>query len=134
MRRDQLEHIIRAAGAILGDKEIIILGSQAILGKYPSGLPPEATVSMEADILPVADLDGRKADLIDGTIGEGSAFHDSFGIYAHGVGEETARLPDGWRGRLIPVRNRNTMGVTGYCLDPHDLLISKYLAGRPKDW
>ncbi|BDG61012.1 DUF6036 family nucleotidyltransferase [Caldinitratiruptor microaerophilus] len=133
MRRDELEHIIRAAGAILGDREVIVLGSQAILGRFPSGLPPEATESMEAYLLPVNDPDGKKADLIDGTLGEGSMFHDTFGIYAHGVDETTARLPDGWRDRLIPVENANTMGITGYCLEPHDLLVSKYLAGRPKD-
>ncbi|MCL6521391.1 MAG: hypothetical protein K6U79_03345 [Firmicutes bacterium] len=133
MRRDQLEHVIRAVGAILGETRLVILGSQSILGKYPTGLPPEATFSVEVDVLPFDDLEGRKADLIDGTIGEGSLFHETFGIYAQGVGEKTARLPDGWRERLIPVQNANTMGVTGYCLEPHDLLISKYLAGRPKD-
>jgi len=35
MRRSELEHIIRAAGAIAGVKEIIILGSQSILGQFP---------------------------------------------------------------------------------------------------
>lgn len=133
MRRDQLEHLIRAAGAILGENEIIIVGSQAILGKHWSGLPQEATLSVEADIVPLGDHDGYKADLIDGTIGEGSPFHETFGIYAQGVGQTTARLPKGWRKRLIPINNRNTMGITGYCLEPHDLLVSKYLAGRPKD-
>lgn len=133
MRRDQLEHLIRAAGAILGDDEVIIIGSQAILAQHPARLPPEATASMEADIVPLDDPDGTKADLIDGTLGEGSMFHETFGIYAHGVDETTARLPAGWRERLIPVRNENTRGITGYCLEPHDLLISKYLAGRPKD-
>lgn len=133
MRRDQLEHIIRAAGAILGEDAVIIIGSQSILGAHPSGLPPEATESMEADVLPLNDRDERKADLIDGTIGEQSPFHETFGVYAHGVGESTARLPAGWRDRLVPVRNENTLGITGYCLEPHDLLVSKYLAGRPKD-
>lgn len=133
MRRDQLEHIIRAVGAIVGENELIVIGSQSILGKHPAGLPPEATLSVEADILPVSDPEGTKADLIEGTIGEGSLFHETFGIYAQGVGETTARLPEGWRERLIPIRNDNTLGITAHCLEPHDLLISKYLAGRPKD-
>lgn len=133
MRRDQLEHIIRAAGAIMGDKELIIIGSQSILGKHPTDLPPEAERSVEADVLPITDRDGVKADLIEGSIGEGSPFHETFGIFAQGVDEITARLPAGWRERLIPIRNDNTWGITGYCLEPHDLLISKYLAGRPKD-
>lgn len=133
MRRDQLEHIIRAAGALLGEKELIVIGSQSILGKHPDALPPEAALSVEADILPRDDRDGTKADLVEGTIGEGSPFHETFGIYAQGVGETTARLPAGWRDRLIPIRNDNTLGITGHCLEPHDLLVSKYLAGRPKD-
>ena len=42
-------------------------------------------------------------------------------------------LPEGWKERLIPVRNANTRGATGLCLEIHDLLISKYVAGREKD-
>lgn len=88
---------------------------------------------MEADILPVDDPDETKADLIDGTIGEFSPFHDTHGIYGQGVGRTTAKLPRGWRDRLVPLKNSNTLGLTGYCLDPYDLLIAKYMAGRPKD-
>ncbi len=35
MRRDQLEHIIRAAAAVTRQNDLIIIGSQAILGQYP---------------------------------------------------------------------------------------------------
>jgi hypothetical protein len=31
------------------------------------------------------------------------------------------------------VSNANTGGVEGLCLEVHDLAISKYVAGRPKD-
>jgi hypothetical protein len=34
---------------------------------------------------------------------------------------------------VIPVNNANTNGVTGLCLEIHDLAISKYVAGREKD-
>ena len=51
MKRIDLEHIIRAAGSITQDDEIIIIGSQAVLGQFPSA--PEALLrSMEADIYP----------------------------------------------------------------------------------
>ena len=74
------------------------------------------------------------ADLIDGCIGELSPFHQTFGYYAHGLGEETAEdLPRGWDQRLFPVRNKNTGGVTGWCLEVHDLAAGKYVAGREKD-
>ena len=116
-----MEHIIRAAGAILRDAAVIVVGSQAILGF--------ASDSVEADIVPFHDPDERKADLIDGTIGEGSPFHDAFHIYAQG----TSRLPSGWELRLIPWPTEGTSGVTAWFLDPYDLLIAKYLANRSKD-
>jgi hypothetical protein len=74
-----------------------------------------------------------RADLIDGSIGEGSAFHESFGYYAQGVGPRTATLPTGWQRRLVRVKNTNTRGVTGLCLEVNDLAIYKYVAGRKKD-
>ena len=42
-------------------------------------------------------------------------------------------LPKNWEARLIVVNNENTNGVTGYCLEVHDLAISKLIAQRPKD-
>lgn len=134
MTRDELEHIIRAAGAILNETSVIIVGSQAILGLADADvLPSDATLSVEADIVPLNDPDERKADLIDGTIGEGSPFHETFHVYAQGVSRQTSRLPQGWESRLIPWTTDNTKGVTGWLLDPYDLLVAKYLANRPKD-
>ena len=46
---------------------------------------------------------------------------------------ETAVLPTGWQDRLVPVRNENTGGGTGLCLEIHDLAVSKLVAGREKD-
>lgn len=134
MRVDQLEHLIRAAADILGEDELIVVGSQSVLASTgDDDLPPEANRSIEADLLPLSDPEGRKADLIDGTIGEGSLFQEAHGICAQGVGVETSILPDGWRDRLVPLHNANTRGVTGWCLEPHDLVVSKLLAGRQKD-
>ena len=130
MRRDQLEHVIRAAAVLAADDEIIVIGSQAILGQYPDA-PAELLVSVEADVYPRHHID--RADLIDGSIGEGSPFHEAFGYYAHGVGPETAVLPRGWQQRLVPVRGEGTRGATGLCLEAHDLMLSKYAAGREKD-
>ena len=130
MNRNQLEHIIRAAGAIAKSKKLIIIGSQAILGMYPDA--PESLVSsMEADIYPANEPE--KADLIDGSIGEESIFHETFGYYAHGIGPETATLPANWKSRLIVISNKNTHFIQGLCLHPVDLAISKLFAGRDKD-
>jgi hypothetical protein len=86
---------------------------------------------MEADVYPKNKPE--LAELIDGSIGEGSPFHVTYGYYAQGVGEDTATLPAGWTERLVPIRNPNTRGATGWCLEAHDLTISKYVAAREKD-
>ena len=130
MHRHQLEHIIRAAAGITGASEFVIIGSQAVLGQFPQA-PAELLVSIEADVFSLRDP--ADSDLIDGSIGEGSPFHQTFGYYAHGVSQETAVLPAGWRERLVAVRNQNTGGGTGLCLEIHDLAVSKLVAGREKD-
>lgn len=130
MNRKQLEHIIRAACTVADDDELIVIGSQSVLGQYPSP-PEELTHSLEADVYPKNHPE--RADLIDGALGELSMFHQTFGYYADGVGDRTATLPQGWSDRLIAVRNANTLGKTGWCLELHDLLIAKYVAGRDKD-
>lgn len=130
MQRSDLEHLIRASGEISGDDEIIVIGSQAILGQFPNA-PTRLLSSMEADIYPKNNPE--RADKVDGAIGEGSKFHELHGYYAQGVGEKTATLPRDWECRLIAVSNANTHGVTGHCLEVHDLAISKLIAMRPKD-
>ena len=130
MRRVELEHLIRASAAIAADDEIVVIGSQAILGQFPEA-PVALLVSDEADVYPRNHPE--RADAIDGAIGEGSYFHETFGYYAQGVGPQTALLAPGWEGRLVPVRNENTRGATGLCLEIHDLLAAKALAGRDKD-
>lgn len=130
MTRAELEHVIRAAADIASDDDIVVIGSQAVLGEFPDA-PASLRVSVEADLFPLHHPD--RADLIDGSIGEGSPFHAAYGYYAQGVSETTAVLPAGWRDRLIPIRNQNTRGVTGWCLEVHDLVIAKAVAGREKD-
>lgn len=130
MTREELEHIIRASADITDQYEFIIVGSQAILGSVPR--PEDVfTVSAEADIYPLHAPE--LADEIDGAIGEGSAFHATYGYYAQGVGPETAILPNDWMRRVHRVQNSNTNDRVGYCLDVVDLFLSKAAAGRDKD-
>lgn len=130
MKRSELEHVIRASGAIADDDEIIVIGSQSVLGQFPDA-PATLLASMETGIYPKNKPD--LAAMVDGSIGEGSFFHAEFGYYAQGVGPNTAVLPEGWQDRLVSIKTENTNGVTGLCLEVHDLAISRYVAGRPKD-
>jgi hypothetical protein len=130
MRRSDLEHLIRAAGRIAGERELVIIGSQSVLGQFPHA-PVALLMSMEADLYPRAHPE--LADKVDGAIGEGSAFHQAHGYYAQGVAPDWATLSRGWQRRLVRVDNPNTDGYAGLCLEVHDLALSKYVAGREKD-
>lgn len=133
MTREHFEHAIRAAGAVLGVNELLVIGSQALHGSVTGELPEEASRSIEVDVAAMHDDDGRCADLIDGSIGEASMFHETFGYYAQGVVEKTAILPNGWRERLVRFDTPGTQGVIAWCLEIHDLWLSKAIAGREKD-
>ena len=130
MTRDELEHIIRASGDITDQYEFMVIGSQSILGSVPN---PEAifTMSAEVDIYPLQAPE--LAEKIEGAIGEGSQFHETFGYYAQGVGPETATLPSDWINRVHRVQNAATGGRVGYCLDVIDLFMAKAAAARDKD-
>jgi hypothetical protein len=130
MTRAALEHLLRAASALTNEREFVIIGSQAILGQFPEA-PSALLVSLEADIYP--RYAPEKSGLIDGAIGELSAFHQTFGYYAHGVDETTATLPADWETRVVPLHNDNTGGATGWCLEVHELACSKLVAGRARD-
>lgn len=128
MTRPQLEHLLRAAAAVVDDDEIVVIGSQAVLGQFPAA-PAEMLVSMEADLFPRNHPE--RSDLIDGSIGELSPFHETFGYYAEGVSPNTAKLPQGWEQRLVVVPVGE---VRGYCLEINDLVLAKLAAGREKDY
>ena len=73
-------------------------------------------MSVEVDILPIADDNAqtaRLADLIEGIAGEFSPFEDLHGFSIDGVDLQTSVLPDGWRERLIKVQNANTAAPSG---------------------
>lgn len=135
MRPQDLHHVVAAAAQIVGEEEFVIVGSQAILGTYPHA-PEELLRSMEADMYPRRAPD--KAIDIEGSLGDGSAFHQTYGYYAHAVGPETAKAPRGWEDRLVRVeiepRVTSTTRVVAFCLEPHDLVLSKLAANRERDW
>jgi hypothetical protein len=130
MKRADLEHILRAAKGTTGETEFIVVGSQAVLGRYPDA-PRVLRQSMEADLYPRQRPE--LAELIEGSLGRYSQFDLTFGYHADGVSPATATLPAGWEERLVKICNENTGGATGWCLEPHDLAYSKLAARREKD-
>ena len=135
MTRDELIHILRAASKIADDENVLVIGSQSILGTYDEGeLPDAAVASMEADIAFFNDEDNVKSDAVDFAIGEDSHFHELNGYYAQGVSVTTATLPVGWQLRVQRIEDKSALPGRGICLEKHDLVVSKLFAGRPKDF
>ena len=129
VKKSQLDHVLRAAGRITGDRQFIIIGSQSLHGKCPD-LADAILKSIEADLIAANERD--RTEWLN-AIGVDSPFHHSFGYYADPVDERTAVLPRGWKARLVRLAPGHTDGAIGLCLDPHDLAISKYVARREKD-
>lgn len=137
MRRSQLEHAIRVACRLIEAESVIVVGSQSILGTHSDeSLPQAASRSMEVDLIPIAESVEevrRLGDIIEGAAGELSMFESTHGFSIDCLEERSITLPQGWRERLIPLRNENTQGATGLCLEQHDLCASKLCANREKD-
>ncbi len=132
MKREHVEHILRAAADICKENEFCVIGSQAILSEYP-GLQDDIILrSMECDLYP--EHAPEKSEELN-AIGELSQFHETYGYYADGVSPDTAVVPEGWKERRILIEIQMPKGarVLGWCLETHDLLISKFVAGREKD-
>lgn len=129
MTRAQLEHAIRAACRILGVDEVILVGSQAILGPHPDA-PRELRMSAEVDVwaegLAENEIDHLNVSGID------SPFHEEHGFYLDPVGPTTALLPPDWRDRAVYVEVTGE-AAAAWCPEPTDLAISKLARGESKD-
>lgn len=148
MTREELLTLLRAARPPHLGVQILVVGSQSVLGAFPdSDLPQRATLSLEADVMYLREgrFDQELTDMVDAWFGEGSQFHGQHGVYLQGVDEDTCVLPSGWQDRLVhlvdlpaPVGPADhvvggTASIPVFCLDPHDLAVAKLAAGRPKD-
>jgi hypothetical protein len=130
MYLSQLQHVILEIGRRFDIDEFHIIGSAAILAVLP--VPPEGalTATRDVDVIPPND-DERLADRISFVLGEASDFDAEYGYYAQGVTSLTPTFaPRDWKSRAIPVRVERH---TGWCMEPHDLVLSKLGAGREKD-
>jgi hypothetical protein len=135
VKRTELERAIVVASNLIGHSEVLIIGSQAILGSFSeSELPARATFSQEVDIAPLADdVAETLATRLDAGAGEWSPFERAHGFYIQGVSVRTAFLPSGWAERLVRVVPQHEPEVAGLCLEPHDLCAAKLARGDAKD-
>lgn len=122
MDRSQLEHALRAAQEITGEKDFVVIGSCSVLGWNSDAGKVLTRFTEEIDLCPRyhPELSERL-----NAIGEASNFRTTFGFYVDPVGPETATLPSGWEGRLSKVCNANTNHATGWCVDVNDVAVAK---------
>ena len=128
MKRQELEHIVRAAAGITGEKEFIVLGSQSILGKFPDA-PHSLRHSMEVDIYPREHPE--LAELINGCLGEFSAFHTTFDYYAEAQRPRFFLAAGKIASCDFPMKTQTALSLTASIplISPN----AKLAAGRPKD-
>jgi hypothetical protein len=135
MNRAERELAIASATQIIRQRQVLVIGSQSILGSFSKEeLPARATMSAETDIAPLDDDAAETlATLIDALLGEWSDFDRKHGFYVQGVSVRTAYLPEGWETRLVRVEPSTQPGSVGLCLEPHDLCAAKLARFEPND-
>lgn len=92
MKKQQVDHVLRAAGRITKEKQFVIIGSQSLHGQYPD-MADDIVTSAEVDLIALENPD--RTEFLN-VIGVDSDFHRSFGYYADPVDVTTATLPAGW--------------------------------------
>ncbi len=129
MKKAELEFALRKAGEIAHEKDFIIFGSQAIWS-IVSNAPEIVVISSEVDLYRKNSLNA--VSLLVRELGPRTPFFQKHGYYVDCVDPGLATLPEGWTERLVAFRTEDTGGVTGWCLEIHDLVASKLAAGREK--
>ncbi len=114
---------------LTGHKEIVVIGSNAVLGVAPhTSIPPE--MSMSADLDAYLRHDPPRTGSVTAQLGEDSEFHRQTGIFLDVVSPGLVTAPDGWEARMIEVAHKE---LRLWFLDPCDAAISKLARGEPRD-
>lgn len=133
MNRPSLDHILRSARKVTGLDRFVLIGSAAILA-WRDLVPPRMVMSREADLFAFeVDNVDEVADELEGVLGQGSIFDETFGYYCDGVGEQTAVLPTDWLVRSKEYSSPATEGAIAIVPSPNDIALAKLCAWREKD-
>lgn len=132
LRRDDIDHILRAAASITNHRRFVVIGTGAVIiaaRHIPAAMMLTPEIDLYADGL--ADPE-PVSDLIDATIGHGSMFHRTFHYYGDGVSPNTAIMPVDWRVRATEYTPSDG-SATAICPSADDIAIAKLSAWRDKD-
>jgi hypothetical protein len=128
MRKPQFEAVLKATAEFSGIREFIVVGSQS-LHAHTEKVPVEVLISKECDLWAKGKFE--KLTAVEEALGQRSPYFTEHGVYVDAVEPGLVLLPSGWEQRLKPLRLGE---VTAWCLDVHDLVVSKLNAGRIKDY
>lgn len=140
LTQQDLDRAVRAVAGLLGTREVIVVGSQALLVQRDD-IDRSLRASEEIDMFAttgrwLTENPGLEAsEQIASVLGEGSGFHLAHGYFVDGVDERTATLPDDWRDRMVvrEVAMDDGTSVTVLAPSPADIVAAKLHRGDPKD-
>lgn len=133
MNRLRLDHILRSARKVTGVERFVLIGSAAVLA-WREMVPRGMVMTREADLFPYeVDNAEQVSDELDGVLGQGSMFDETFGYYCDGVSEQTAILPTDWLERSMEYSSPSTEGAIAIVPSPDDIALAKLCAWREKD-
>lgn len=134
MTNDELREAVLKAVEVIGQNEVLVYGSQAILASYEHReLPSATTMSAEADIAPAKDIDDYLSNKLWMEAGQGSEWALDRDYFIDAVSADTAVLPAKWRDRAVVLSWPDHPGVTAVCPEPYDLCASKLARNEDKD-
>jgi hypothetical protein len=87
LRKQDIDHILRAAAAITNQSSFVLIGTGAVIATARH-IPAFLMMTSEIDLYVEGDDSEIFSDLIDATIGQGSIFHRTFRYYGDGVGTQ----------------------------------------------
>jgi hypothetical protein len=131
VRKSDLFELIEKINEISSEEKPIIVGSQAVHA-ITEDLPEIAKKSIECDFLFGFGKSETRTE-VNKKLGVFSKFQLEHGFYADALGLATVVLPTDWQERLQPFVNENGETVA-YCAEVHDIAVSKFIAGREKDF
>ncbi len=134
MQREKVDHVLRAVASLTGHDVFVLIGSSALAARTKGPMPASMLGTPEVDIYAfgVSNVE-ELSDMIDGSLGQDSPFHMTFGFYADGVSPETAKMPSDWVSRARKYTSPACPGVTAIVPEENDLALAKLVAWREKD-
>ena len=119
MNRARLERLLSALSQITRDRELVMIGSQAIHA-VTRDAPDEVLISRECDVL--FDSGDPLVAVIEAQLGRNSPYAAESLVHLDTVSSTFPFLPDGWEQRLVPF---GPAAPHLRCLEIHDLVLSK---------